>query len=164
MARNADGRLSKVRVLEFATHGLVVGDVAELAEPALVLAAAGRPEDELLTASEAATLRLNADWVLLSACNTASPDAPEARGFSGLSRAFFYAGARSLLISHWEVLDSVAPVLIPAMLQAERADPHLGHAQALRRASLAILDDRRIADGAKPYAWAPFTLVGEAQR
>jgi len=164
MARNADGRLSKVRVLEFATHGLVVGDVAELAEPALVLAAAGRPEDELLPASEAATLRLNADWVLLSACNTASPDAPEARGFSGLSRAFFYAGARSLLISHWEVLDSVAPVLIPAMLQAERADPHLGHAQALRRASLAILDDRRIADGAKPYAWAPFTLVGEAQR
>jgi CHAT domain-containing protein/tetratricopeptide (TPR) repeat protein len=164
MARNADGRLSKVRVLEFATHGLVVGDVAGLAEPALVLAAAGRPEDELLSASEAATLRLNADWVLLSACNTASPDAPEARGFSGLSRAFFYAGARSLLISHWEVLDSVAPVLIPAMLQAERADPHLGHAQALRRASLAILDDRRIADGAQPYAWAAFTLVGEAQR
>jgi CHAT domain-containing protein len=164
MARNTDGRLSKVRVLEFATHGLVVGDVADLAEPALVLAAAGRPEDDLLPASEAATLQLNADWVLLSACNTASPDAPEASGFSGLSRAFFYAGARSLLISHWEVLDSVAPVLIPAMLQAERADPQLGHAQALRRASLAILDDRRIANGANPYAWAPFTLVGEAQR
>jgi CHAT domain-containing protein len=164
MARNADGRLAQVRVLEFATHALVVGDVADLAEPALVLAAGPSPADGLLLASEAATLRLNADWVLLSACNTASPDAPEDKGFSGLSRAFFYAGATSLLISHWEVLDSVAPVLIPAMLRAERDDPHLGHAQALRQASLAILDDPSIRDGAKPYAWAPFTVVGEAER
>jgi CHAT domain-containing protein len=164
MARNADGRLAQVRVLEFATHALVVGDVAGLAEPALVLAAGPRPEDGLLLASEAATLRLNADWVLLSACNTASPDAPEDKGFSGLSRAFFYAGATSLLISHWQVLDSVAPVLIPALLRAERDDPHLGHAQALRQASLAILDDPAISDGAKPYAWAPFTVVGEAAR
>jgi CHAT domain-containing protein len=164
MARNADGRLAQVRVLEFATHALVVGDVAGLAEPALVLAAGARPEDGLLLASDAATLRLNADWVLLSACNTASPDAPEDKGFSGLSRAFFYAGATSLLISHWEVLDSVAPVLIPALLRAERDDPLLGHAEALRRASLAILDDPGITDGAKPYAWAPFTLVGEAAR
>jgi CHAT domain-containing protein/Tfp pilus assembly protein PilF len=164
MARNADGRLAQVRVLEFATHGLVAGDASDLAEPALVLAAGARPEDELLLASEAATLRLNADWVLLSACNTASPDAPEARGFSGLSRAFFYAGARSLLISHWEVIDAVAPVLIPALLRAERNNPHLGHAQALRQASLAILDDPEIAHGAKPYAWAPFTVVGEPAR
>jgi len=164
LARNADGRLAGVQVLEFATHALVVGDVAGLTEPALVLAAAARPEDALLLASDAATLRLNADWVLLSACNTASPDAPEAKGFSGLSRAFFYAGARSLLISHWEVLDSVAPILIPAMLKAERTDPHLGHAQALRQASLAILDNPGIARGATPYAWAAFTLVGEAAR
>jgi CHAT domain-containing protein/Tfp pilus assembly protein PilF len=164
LARNADGRLAGVRVLEFATHALVVGDVAGLTEPALVLAAAARPEDALMLASDAATLRLNADWVLLSACNTASPDAPEAKGFSGLSRAFFYAGARSLLISHWEVLDSVAPLLIPAMLKAERTDPHLGHAQALRQASLAILDNPGIARGATPYAWAAFTLVGEAAR
>lgn len=89
LARNADGRLSQVRVLEFATHGLVAGDASDLYEPALALAAGAKPQDELLLASEASTLQLHADWVLLSACNTASPDAPEAQGLSGLSRAFF---------------------------------------------------------------------------
>jgi len=128
-----------------------------------VLAAGNAPDDELLVASEAATLKLNADWVLLSACNTASPDAPEAQGLSGLTRAFFYAGARSLLVSHWEVRDDVPPILIPAMLHAERSDPHLSRAQALRQASLAILDDPRL-NAAHPFSWAPFTLIGEAGR
>jgi CHAT domain-containing protein len=163
MARNDDGRLLKVRVLEFATHGLVAGDASDLAEPALVLAAGATPADELLRASEAATLRLNAEWVLLSACNTASPDAPEAQGLSGLSRAFFHAGARSLLVSHWRVRDDVAPRLIPAMLLAGINDPSLGHAQALQQASLSILDDRSL-DATSPAAWAPFTLIGEAAR
>lgn len=163
MARNADGRLAQVKVLEFATHGLVAGDASDLAEPALALAAGLKPEDELLLASEAATLKLQSDWVLLSACNTASPDAPEAQGLSGLSRAFFFAGARSLLVSHWRVRDDVAPKLIPAMLLAQRRDPDLSRAEALRQASLAILDDRTI-NAADPSAWAPFTLVGEAGR
>ena len=163
MARNGDGRLAQVQVLEFATHGLVAGDASDLAEPALVLAAGDRPQDELLLASEAATLKINADWVLLSACNTASPDAPEAQGLSGLSRAFFYAGARSLLVSHWRVRDDVAPVLIPAMLLAERQHPELSHAQSLRQASMAILDDPAL-DGAAPAAWAAFTLIGDPGR
>jgi len=163
LARNADGRLAKVRVLEFATHGLVAGDVSNVAEPGLVLAAGSKPEDLLLLASEASTLRLKADWVLLSACNTASPDAPEAEGLSGLARAFFYAGARSLLVSHWLVRDDVAPVLIPAVLQAEHDDPRLSRAEALRKASLAVLDDPHL-NAASPAAWAAFTLIGEAGR
>lgn len=163
MARNADGRLAQVRALEFATHGLVAGDASDLAEPALVLAAGATAADELLLASEAATLKLNADWVLLSACNTASPDAPEAQGLSGLSRAFFYAGARSLLVSHWRVRDDVAPKLIPAMLLAERNNPSISRAEALRQASLAILDNQSL-NAASPAAWAPFTLIGEAGR
>lgn len=163
MARNADGRLARVRVLEFATHGLVAGAATWLAEPALAMAVGSRPEDELLLASEASTLRLNADWVLLSACNTASPDAPEAQGLSGLSRAFFHAGARTLLVSHWPVRDDVTSRMIPAILLAERDQPGLGHAEALRRASLAILDDPSLR-AANPSAWAPFTLVGEAGR
>lgn len=163
MARNADGRLAKVRVLEFATHGLVAGDVSGLAEPALVLAAGVTPEDQLLRASEAATLHLNADWVLLSACNTASPDAPEAQGLSGLTRAFFFAGARSLLVSHWAVRDDVAARLIPEMLRVQRTHTGLTRAAALRAASLAILDDVTL-DAAGPAAWAPFTLIGEAGR
>jgi CHAT domain-containing protein len=163
MARNIDGRLAQVKVLEFATHGLVAGDASDLAEPALALAAGAKPEDELLLASEAATLKLHAEWVLLSACNTASPDAPEAQGLSGLSRAFFFAGAKSLLVSHWRVRDDVAPKLIPAMLLAQRQHPDLSRAEALRQASLAILDDHAI-DAAEPSAWAPFTLIGEAGR
>jgi len=163
MSRNADGRLAQVRVLEFATHGLVAGAVTGLTEPALALAAGPRPEDELLLASEAATLKLNAEWVLLSACDTASPDAPESQGLSGLSRAFFFAGARSLLVSHWPVRDDIAARMIPATLLAERNIPGLSRAEALQRASLAILDDPKL-NAANPSAWAPFSLVGEAGR
>jgi CHAT domain-containing protein/tetratricopeptide (TPR) repeat protein len=163
MRRNADGRLAQVRVLEFATHGLVAGDASDLAEPALVLAAGATPKDELLLASEASRLKLNADWVLLSACNTASPDAPEAQGLSGLSRSFFFAGARSLLVSHWRVRDDVAPKLIPAMLLGEREHPESSRAQALQAATLAVLDDRSL-NAADPAAWAAFTLIGEAAR
>jgi len=162
MTWNADGRLNGVRVLEFATHAEFTGELPGLTEPALMLAADAKPEDELLLASEASTLRLNADWVLLSACDTASPDDPEAHGLSGLTRAFFFAGARSLLISHWHVRDNTSAILIPAMLRALRETPGLSGAEALRRASLAILDDSAIPDGADPASWAPFVLVGEA--
>jgi CHAT domain-containing protein len=160
LARNRDGRLARVRVLEFATHGLVIGDASGLGEPALALAVGERAEDGLLLASEAAGLHLNADWVLLSACNTASPDASEAEGLSGLARAFFYAGSRALLVSHWRVYDNIAAQLVPAILAAQRAHPGLSRADALRRASLAILDDP-VLNAADPAAWAPFTLVGE---
>jgi len=162
MRRNADGRLARVRVLEFATHGLVAGAANWLAEPALALAAGARPDDELLLASEATTLKLNAEWVVLSACNTASREAPEAQGLSGLSRAFFYAGAQTLLVSHWSISDAVTARLIPATLRAARAAPAVGRAEALRRASLAILDDPTLG-AANPAFWAPFTLVGEAE-
>ena len=163
MARNADGRLAKVKVLEFATHGLVAGDISGLAEPALAMAAGTRPADTLLLASEASTLRLNTDWVLLSACNTASPDAPEAEGLSGLTRAFFFAGARSLVVSHWGVRDDIGARLIPSILLAQRDDPTLSKAEALRQSSLAILDDQNPRD-AFPYSWAPFVLIGDAGR
>ena len=163
MSRNADGRLAKVRVLEFATHALVAGDASELSEPALVLAAGANPADELLRSSEAATLKLNADWVLLSACNTASPESVGAQGLSGLARAFFFAGAHSLLVSHWRVRDDIAERLIPMILLAERKDRTLTRAQAVRQASLAILDDPKL-DAAGPAAWAPFTLIGEPGR
>jgi len=165
MSRNADGRLAKVRVLEFATHAAFANELPGLAEPALVLAAGPGPEDELFLASEATQLRLNAEWVLLSACDTASPDSPEVRGLSGLSRAFFFAGARSLMVSHWHVDDAVTSRLIPAVMAAERDEPGLSRAQALRKASLAILDDPALdRDGftvASPAAWAPFVLVGD---
>jgi CHAT domain-containing protein len=159
MARSADGRLARARVIEFATHGLVGGAGDGLAEPALVLAAGATPRDWLLTASDAATLRIDADWVLLSACNTASPDGGGAEGLSGLVRGFFHAGASALLVSHWSVQDEAASRLIPRTLLLQR-DGRVGRAEALRRASLELLDAPG-GDFAHPFFWAPFTLVGD---
>ena len=88
-------RLLDYRVVYFATHGLVAGDVKGLAEPSLALTIPKAPseaDDGLLTASEIAQLKLNADWVVLSACNTIAGDKPGAEALSGLARAFFYAG------------------------------------------------------------------------
>jgi hypothetical protein len=106
-SRIRTSKLSDYRILAFATHGLVSGDLKGLAEPAFVLTPPkkGTAEDDgLLTASEVATLKLNADWVILSACNTVAPDGtPGAEALSGLAKAFFYAGSRALLVSHWPV-------------------------------------------------------------
>ena len=108
--RVKQAKLDQYRIVYFATHGLLAGDVADFAklnaEPALVLSLPEHPtefDDGLLTASEVAQLKLNADWVVLSACNTASAEKPGAEALSGLARAFFYAGARSLIVSNWEV-------------------------------------------------------------
>lgn len=164
--RSGDGRLAQARVIEFATHGLAGGELSGDAEPGLALAAppAGASpnlDDGYLAASEAAGLRLRADWVILSACNTASPDSIENEGLSGLTRAFLYAGARRLLVTLWSVRDDVAASLVPGVMDNIRRNPRLTAAEALRRASLSILDDQRM-DAAAPDAWAAFTLVGES--
>jgi len=155
--RNDDGELAQVRILSFSTHGLVAGDLG-LAEPALVLSGDGQGHDGLLTASDTAALRLGADWVILSACNTASPDPRHTEGVSGLARAFFYAGARALIVSHWRVRDDVASRLIPDVVSRQRSG--LSRAQAMRAASLAILDDKTL-DAADPFSWAPFVVMGD---
>ena len=98
--------LADYGIVYFATHGLVAGDVKGIAEPSLVLSIPKQPselDDGLLTSSEVAQLKLNADWVVLSACNTIAGDKPGAEALSGLARSFFYAGARALLVSHWAV-------------------------------------------------------------
>jgi CHAT domain-containing protein len=151
--------LSEFRVLHFATHGLVAGDLSDLAEPALVLtppAVASSADDGLLTASEVAALKLNADWVVLSACNTAAGSSEGAEALSGLARAFFYAGARALLVSHWPVDSNAAVELTTHTFAALAGTPSLGRAGALRRSMLAL-----IAAGRAPGYWAPFVIVGE---
>lgn len=156
--------LDAYRVVHFATHGLVAGEVSGLSEPALVLSLPDRPsleDDGLLTSSRITQLRLDADWVVLSACNTAAGDSPGAEGLSGLARAFFYAGARAMLVSHWPV-DSDAAVKLTTTAVAELAEhPGIGRAEALRRAMKAVMADRSSAQNADPAFWAPFVLVGE---
>jgi CHAT domain-containing protein/tetratricopeptide (TPR) repeat protein len=156
--------LSDYRVVYFATHGLVAGEVKGLAEPSLALTLprqASNADDGLLTASEIAQLKLNADWVVLSACNTVAGDKPGAEALSGLARAFFYAGARALLVSHWAVESRAATRLTTATFDLLRADPKLGRAEALRRAMLAYLADTSTPMNAYPALWAPFEIVGE---
>src|SRR5580704_15418634 len=118
--------LAAYRVVYFATHGLVDGDVKGLAEPSLALTIPAQPsdlDDGLLTASEVAQLKLNADWVVLSACNTIAGDKPGAEALSGLARAFFYAGARALLVSHWSVDSQAATVLTTSTFGILKANP-----------------------------------------
>jgi CHAT domain-containing protein len=158
------GRLAEYRVIAFATHGLVAGDIKGLAEPALALTVPDEPteaDDGLLMASEVATLKLNADWVILSACNTAAGDKPGAEALSGLARAFFYAGARGLLVSHWPVKSSAAVKLTTTAIAELKAHPEIGRAEALRRAMLALMGDKSDPANAHPAIWAPFMVVGE---
>jgi CHAT domain-containing protein len=169
--------LRDAAVIAFATHGLTPADavpsgasatlaseVFQLAEPGLVLtppAEASEADDGFLTASEVATLDLDADWVILSACNTATGDA-DSEGLSQLARAFFFAGARNLLASHWPVDDDVAARLTSRTLMLERTG--LTRAEAFRRAMAEIRNDRANdakASWAHPFFWAPFVLIGE---
>jgi CHAT domain-containing protein len=133
------------------------------AEPALVLSLPQQPtalDDGLLTASEVAQLKLNAEWVVLSACNTASGDKPGAEALSGLARAFFYAGGRSLLVSNWVVASDSTVALMTGTFAAA-ADPMLSHAEALQKAMLAMINSPQHANWADPKYWAPFVVVGE---
>jgi len=150
--------LADARFVVFSTHGLMAG--ASFAEPGLVLtppALATAEDDGYLTASEAAQLRLNADFVVLSACNTAASDGrPGGEGLSGLARAFFYAGARSILVSHWEVSDEATTALITGTFAGLDRTPG-NRAVALQGAMREVRADRR---WQHPAYWAAFTLVG----
>jgi CHAT domain-containing protein len=160
---SSDGTLARAAVLHFATHGLVSGDLAGLAEPAIVLTppdTASSDDDGLLTASEVTTLKLDADWVILSACNTAASDGG-GEALSGLARAFFYAGARALMVSHWPVNSDSAVRLASGAVSALSADPAMGRAEALRRAMVAEIE--RGGEAADPANWAPFIVVGASR-
>ena len=163
---SASGELSRRRYVHFATHGLLASeseDVAQAAaEPALLLTPpqrASEEDDGLLTASEVAQLKLDADWVIMSACNTAAGEKLDTEALSGSARAFFYAGSRALLVSHWYVDSEATVKLITNAFAAMSARPGVGRAEALRRAMLALIDEGgRMAD---PATWAPFVVVGE---
>jgi CHAT domain-containing protein len=161
-------KLDQYRIVYFATHGLVAGDLEQFAkgkvEPALALSIPDKPTDfdnGLLSASEVAQLKLNADWVVLSACNTAAEEKPGAEALSGLARAFFYAGARSLLVSHWEVDDRMTADLMSKIFLLIRKNPMLSHGEALQQAILAIIDNAPSDESLNPRLWAPFVVVGE---
>jgi len=164
--------LSNRKVVMFATHGLVPGELDGLSQPALALSSpdvTGDKDDGLLTMDKVLTLKLDADWVVLSACNTASGEGSGSEAVSGLGRAFFFAGAKALLVSNWPV-DSVAARLLMTDLfrRQQTGDKAPDKSNALRQAMLQLMDHGGMSDGktmkysyAHPLFWAPFMVVGD---
>jgi CHAT domain-containing protein len=165
---SASGRLAEYRIVHFATHGAISGQVQGSAEPGLILTppdagtsdALLERDDGFLTASEIATLKLDADWVILSACNTASGADEHAEALSGLARAFFYAGARALLVSHWEVGSNTAVKLTTRAFEELKARPEIGRSEAFRISMREAIKKGALWQ-AHPSQWAPFVVVGE---
>ena len=161
LTSSRSGLLANKRVVVFATHGLVPGDLPNLTQPALALAANGQeqtnPLAPLLTLEDVLTLKLNADWVVLSACNTAAADGKAEEALSGLARGFFYAGSRSLLVTHWAVESESAKELTTRTFAHYAANPSAPKAESLRHAMLKVM---AMPQFSHPAYWAPFALVG----
>lgn len=153
-------QLDRYGVIAFATHGLVADALPGLTQPALVLTPVFDDHsggEALLTAGEIAGLHLDADWVILSACDTAGGSDPQSGSYSGLTSAFIQAGARALLVSHWPVRDDAAERLTVATVRASRHS--VERATALQHATLALMRDRSVPGASNPAVWAPFVLV-----
>jgi CHAT domain-containing protein len=172
MQASAYGTLARYRIVHFATHGLLAGETEWFAkghaEPALLMTPPADGVDAeqlerdngLLTASDVSQLQLDAEWVILSACNTASGAHTGGEALSGLARAFFYAGARALLVSHWYVDSDATVKLITRAFAELKSDPAIARSEALRRSMISLMTDT----SAHPAVWAPFVVVGEGAR
>jgi CHAT domain-containing protein len=167
---SASGDLAHFRIVHFATHGTLAGQLEGTSEPGLILtppATGTDADDGYLSGGEIAGLKLDAEWVILSACNTAggTGEGEAAEALSGLARVFIYAGARALLVSHWEVDSHAAVKLVTGAIGAQSRDRSAGRAEALRRAMLTAMADTSRPSGWvpawHPSVWAPFVVVGE---
>ena len=157
--------LKDFRTLQFSTHALLPAEIRCQDQPAIITSAppgAADASGALLTTDRILTLNLDADMVILSACNSGGPGGTTAgESLSGLARAFFYAGARSMMVTHWSVNDQAAAFLVVETLKRERNG---GGADALRGAELDWLDAAAKAPASPaghPFFWAPFALIGE---
>jgi CHAT domain-containing protein len=160
--------LKDFRTLQFSTHALLPAEIRCQDQPAIVTSAppgAASAAGALLTTDKILTMNLDADMVILSACNSGGPGGTTAgESLSGLARAFFYAGARSMLVTHWSVNDQAAAFLVVETLKRSVGDKAKGGAEALREAELDWLDAAAKAPASPaghPFFWAPFALIGE---
>jgi CHAT domain-containing protein/Tfp pilus assembly protein PilF len=174
-AVRGDPRLTKARVVAFATHGLLPNEISGRSEAGLVFTPPKlitAVDDGVLQASEASTLAVAADWLVLSACNTASAEGGS-DSLSALSRAFLYAGAKGVLASHWRVSDETTAALTVEVIATSKAHPEIGKARARQVAMKAVRTGQRAdrtalagwkASWAHPAAWAPFVLIASDGR
>jgi CHAT domain-containing protein/tetratricopeptide (TPR) repeat protein len=171
-AIKARGDLAQFRIVHFATHGLLHAPREDCpARPALLTSVGGEGSDGLLTFAEIFDLRIDADLVILSACDTAGGASAAATreagvttggdfALDGLVRAFVGAGGRSVVASHWPVPDDFDATkrLIGGLFEAA---PGVSTAAALRRAQRALMDDPATSH---PYYWSGFAIVGDGAR
>ena len=167
--------LSNRKVIAFASHALVPGDLDGLYQAAVALSSpsvTGDNEDGLLTMEEVLKLKLNADWIVLSACNTGAANGGGAEAVSGLGRAFFYAGTRSILASMWPVETTSAKMLTTGLFRYQKENKKLSRVRAYQRSMLALIDSpglkdiktgKIVASYAHPFFWAPFIVVGDGR-
>ncbi len=157
--------LSDYKILYFATHGLLPQPSACLPEPALMTSVGAGDSDGLLDTSEILDMKLDADLVVLSACDTGGGGGDSSttglqgggEALGGLTRAVIYAGGRSLIVSHWSV-DSVATVrLMTGMFGAGSPTK----SEALKASQVILQQNEQFSH---PYFWAPFTIVGDGSR
>jgi CHAT domain-containing protein len=157
--------LDQFRVVFFGTHGLLPAAGDCLPEPALVTSLGSGDSDALLSTSEIFNLKLDADLVVLSACDTGGGASVSARtglagsgaALDGLARAFIYAGARNLVVSHWQIPETSNQLIMTTVFRPGSGD----QAEALRRAQLVLMDDKAYSH---PFYWAAFSLVGDGAR
>jgi len=160
--------LNQYNVIYIATHAVMPGEVACQREPGIALArpsdlSASRDQDGFLDASEVAALQIAANLVVLSACNTAtSGNSAVHKGdaLSGLAESFFIAGARSLLVTHWQVPSGATSSLMRNMFDAVGKDRGLATDSALQRAQISAINDRATAH---PFFWGAFSFVGSGK-
>jgi CHAT domain-containing protein len=150
--------LGQYRILHFATHGLLNSRHPEISGLVLSLVdSEGKPQNGFLQSHEIYNLKLGADLVVLSACQTALGKEIRGEGLLGLTRGFMYAGAPRVIASLWRVPDRATAELMKRFYQAMISDG-LPPAAALRAAQLQMWKEKR---WAAPYYWAGFTLQGE---
>jgi len=162
-------QLADYRIVHFATHGLLPSEINCKSEPALATSyavSAGEDSDGLLDVTEIDRLKLDAELVVLSACNTAGEGGMEGgQALSGLARAFFYAGARSIIASHWSVLeDPTTDLMVSIFNRRRQRDGTIGWSEALRRGQMEAIESAKRtgrAHLAHPYFWGAFVVVGD---
>lgn len=158
--------LSNKSIVMFSTHGLVPGDLDGLTQPALAMSSplvtGEKDGDGLLRMDQVLNLKLNADWVVLSACNTAAGSGKDTEAVSGLGRAFFYAGARAMLVSNWPV-DTVSSRMLMVDIFKRQQEKKIGKPEALRQSELELADKGGTSGYAyaHPLFWAPFVVIGD---
>jgi len=151
--------LSNYKYISFATHAIVADQINNISEPGIILTPpkkSTKTNDGILTVSEIERLKLNSDVVILSACNTASEDGtPNAEGLSGLTSAFFQAGTKSMMVTHWDVETNSAVTLTTGMFDKMKELKNLS--KAMHKTKIEMMSDPKTSH---PIYWAPFVLIG----